>query len=78
MSDSIRARVNEFPTILKTNVNGQDIRFHQEEKKSPVCGEIMLSVNPIRPIQLNPNGFGTEKLIAIIEPEELIEDPKVT
>ena len=79
MSESIRERINEFPTMLKTKFNGQDIKFNlQEERKSPICGEIMVVVNPMRSSPLNLDGFNEETLIAMIEPGVSIEDPKVS
>ena len=60
MSDSIRKRVNEFLTIIRTNVNGQDIKLKiNENKKYPICCEIMFSVqqNPNYTTELNPGSM---------------------
>ena len=45
MSQSIREKVREFPTVFKTKFNGHDMRLDiTENTVDPNCGEINFSV----------------------------------
>ena len=75
MSDSIRERVHEFPTVLKTSFNGQEMKLNlNQNNKSPVCGEIMFSVqpNPSYATELNP-----DSMIALLDTNDTNEIPQV-
>ena len=76
MSDNIREKFNEFLTILRAKVNGQEIKLKLcEDPKSPICGEIMFAVkqNPQYEAELNPSS-----MIAVLEPEEITEPQQMT
>ena len=76
ISDSIRERVHEFPTVLRTNINGQETMLNvRQNNKSPICCEIMFSVqpNPKHATELNP-----DLMIALLDTNETNETPQVT
>ena len=76
MSDSIREKYHEFPTMLKTKSNGNEINLSLNgNHNSLICGEIMFSVqhNPQYTTELNP-----ASMIAMLEQSEINEPSQMT
>ena len=72
MSESIRTKIKEFPTIIKAIVNSSEICVHvNENKQDSRPGELLYSVQPKIP-------DAVESIIAVIESSDEIEDPKIT
>ena len=68
-------RVHEFPTVLRTNINGQKTKLNViQNNKSPICGEIMFSVqpNPKHATVLNP-----DSIIALLDTIDTNETSQV-
>ena len=79
MSDSIREWVHEFPNVLRTNVNCRETKLSvSQSSKSPICGEIIFSVqlNPLHATELNLDSMIA--LLDINESNESIEPPEIT
>ena len=72
MSESIRTKIKEFPTIIKAIVNSSEICVHvNENKQDSRPGELLYSVQPKIP-------DAVESIIAVIESSDEIEDQKIT
>ena len=75
MSDSILERVHEFPTVLKTNINGQETKLNvSQNNNSPICCEILFSVqpNPKHSTELKP-----DSMVALLDTNETNETLQV-
>ena len=76
MSQSIREKVREFPTVLKTKFNGRDMQLNiTENTADQICGEINFSVKSI-PLCCNET-VPQETMIASIQPQEEPEEPRI-
>ena len=75
MSDSIRERLHELPTVLETNVNGRETKLSVRKRiKSPICSEILFSVQPYPMLatELNLNS-----MITLLDTNETDETSQV-
>ena len=75
MSNNLREK-KKFTTVLRAYVNEQATKLSVGlSNKSPICDEIMLSVQPNHKhaTDLNP-----ESIVAMLETGETIEPPQIT
>ena len=74
MSESIRTKIKEFPTIEAT-VNSSEICVHVNEyKQGSRPGDLLYSVQP--KIIIEPDAV--ESFIAVVVSSDEIEDPQIT
>ena len=63
MSDSIRTKLIEFPTIVKDTVNSSEICVHvNENKQDSRQGELLYSVQP----KITTEPDAVESIIAVV------------